>query len=47
MSLRGAARGRWDAPAERLLALALHVPELMSLLAAGEQLGRLDDALAG
>lgn len=44
---RGATRGRWYAPSERLNALPLHVPELMSLLAAGEQLSLFDEALAG
>jgi Fic family protein len=43
----GATRGRWYAPSERLNALPLHVPELMSLLAAGEQLSLFDEALAG
>ena len=33
---RGATRGRWYAPSERLSALPLHVPDLMELLAAGE-----------
>jgi hypothetical protein len=33
---RGATRGRWYAPSERLSALPLHVPELVELLAAGE-----------
>jgi hypothetical protein len=31
----------------RLSALPLHVPELMALLAAGEQLRLFDEALAG
>lgn len=44
---RGVTRGRWYAPTERLTALPLHVPELMSLLAAGEQLRLFDEALAG
>lgn len=35
---RGVTRGRWYAPSERLSALPLHVPELMNLMAAGEQL---------
>jgi Fic family protein len=33
---RGATRGRWYAPSERLSALPLHVPELMERMAAGE-----------
>ena len=33
---RGATRGRWYAPSERLRALPLHVPELMELMASGE-----------
>jgi Fic family protein len=44
---RGVTRGRWYAPTERLNALPLHVPELMTLLAAGDQLSLFDDALAG
>jgi hypothetical protein len=44
---RGVTRGRWYAPTERLNALPLHVPELMALLAAGEQLRLFDEALAG
>jgi hypothetical protein len=44
---RGITRGRWYAPADRLDALPLHVPELMRLLAAGEQLRLFDEALAG
>jgi len=44
---RGVTRGRWYAPTERLNALPLHVPELMTLLAAGEQLRLFDEALAG
>ena len=44
---RGATRGRWYAPTERLSALPLHVPELMTFLAAGDQLSLFDDALAG
>ena len=43
---RGVTRGRWYAPTERLNALPLCVPELMTLLAAGEQLRLFDDALA-
>jgi Fic family protein len=43
---RGVTRGRWYAPTDRLTALPLHVPELMALLAAGEQLRLFDDALA-
>ncbi|CAN5531365.1 hypothetical protein BH20CHL7_BH20CHL7_07140 [soil metagenome] len=44
---RGVTRGRWYAPTDRLNALALHVPELMALLAAGEALQLFDEALAG
>ena len=44
---RGATRGRWYAPSERLNAVPLHIPELMRLLAAGEQLSLFDEALAG
>jgi hypothetical protein len=44
---RGVTRGRWYAPTERLNALPLHVPELMTPLAAGDQLSLFDDALAG
>lgn len=44
---RGVTRGRWYAPTDRLNALPLHVPELMSLLARGEQLRLFDEALAG
>jgi len=33
---RGATRGRWYAPSERLSDLPLHVPELVELMAAGE-----------
>ncbi len=44
---RGVTRGRWYAPTDRLNALALHVPELMALLAAGEELQLFDEALAG
>ncbi len=43
---RGVTRGRWYAPTDRLNALPLHVPELMALLAAGEQLRLFDDVLA-
>jgi hypothetical protein len=43
----GVTRGRWYAPTERLNALPLHVPALMALLAAGDQLSLFDDALAG
>lgn len=43
---RGATRGRWYAPSERLNALALHVPELMRLLAAGAQLLLFDEELS-
>lgn len=42
----GVTRGRWYAPTERLNAMQLHVPELMTLLAAGEQLSLFDEALA-
>jgi hypothetical protein len=35
---RGATRGRWYAPAERLAGLPLRVPELVRLMAAGAQL---------
>lgn len=44
---RGVTRGRWYAPTDRLSVLPLHVPELMALLAAGEQLQLFDEALAG
>ncbi len=44
---RGATRGRWYGPSAQLTALPLHVPELMHLLAAGEQLSLFDEALAG
>lgn len=40
---RGATRGRWHAPSERLAALPLRVPALMGLLAAGEQLAMFDE----
>ena len=43
---RGATRGRWYAPSERLNAPALHVPELMRLLAAGDQLLLFDEELS-
>jgi Uncharacterized conserved protein len=43
---RGATRGRWYAPSERLIAIPLHVPELMRLLAAGEQLMLFDEEMA-
>lgn len=39
---QGATRGRWYAPSERLAALPLRVPDLMLLLAAGEQLVMFD-----
>lgn len=42
---RGVTRGRWYAPSERLDALSSRVPELMHLLAAGEQLRLFDAAL--
>jgi Fic family protein len=41
---RGVTRGRWYAPSGRLNSLPLHVPELMTLLAAGEQLSLFDAA---
>jgi Fic/DOC family len=44
---RGVTRGRWYAPTDHLNALPLHVPELMALLAAGEQLHLFDEALVG
>lgn len=44
---RGVTRGRWYAPTDRLNALPLHVPGLMALLAAGEQLRLFDEAVAG
>ena len=43
---RGVTRGRWYAPTERLNALPLRIPELMGLLASGEQLRAFDEALA-
>jgi len=43
---RGATRGRWYAPSERLNAIPLHVPELMRLLAAGDQLTVFDVELS-
>jgi Fic family protein len=43
---RGVTRGRWYAPTDQLTALPLRVPELMALLAAGEQLRLFDDAIA-
>ena len=43
---RGVTRGRWYAPSERLNAIPLHVPELMRLLAAGEQLMLFDEELS-
>lgn len=43
---RGVTRGRWYAPTERLNALPLRIPELMGLLASGEQLRVFDEALA-
>lgn len=46
LETRGATRGRWYAPAERLTAISLHVPELMRLLAAGDQLTLFDEELA-
>ncbi len=42
---RGVTRGRWYAPTDRLNALMLRVPELMALLAAGEQLRLFDSAI--
>jgi hypothetical protein len=47
LEARGVTRGRWYAPTERLNALPLHVPDLMALLAAGEQLTLFDAAPAG
>jgi Fic/DOC family len=47
LETHGVTRGRWYAPTERLNALQLHVPELMALLAAGDQLRLFDEALAG
>lgn len=44
---RGVTRGRWYAPSDRLMALPLRVPELMRLLAAGEELQLFDEALVG
>jgi Fic family protein len=41
---REVTRGRWYAPTDRLNALQLRVPELMALLAAGEQLRLFDSA---
>ena len=46
LETHGVTRGRWYAPTDRLTALPLHVPELMALLATGEQLRLFDDALA-
>ena len=43
---RGATRGRWYAPSERLNAIPLHVPALMRLLAAGERLILFDEELS-
>ena len=40
---RGATRGRWYAPSERLDAISLRVPGLMRLLAAGDQLVLFDE----
>lgn len=45
LEARGATRGRWYAPSERLTALPLHVPELMHFLATGQQLSLFDAAL--
>jgi Fic family protein len=42
----GATRGRWYAPSERLTAIPLHVPRLMRLLAAGDQLMLFDEELS-
>ena len=39
---RGATRGRWYAPSDRLNAVPLHVPGLMDLLAEGASLDRFD-----
>lgn len=41
---RGQTRGRWYAASERLAAVPLRTPELMRLLAAGEQLSMFDSA---
>jgi Fic family protein len=43
---RGATRGRWYAPSARLEAVPLHVPALMRLLAAGEQLTSFDEEVS-
>lgn len=43
---RGATRGRWYAPAERLHSIPLRVPELMRLLAAGDPLRMFDEEIA-
>ncbi|OGO52007.1 MAG: hypothetical protein A2Z32_00640 [Chloroflexi bacterium RBG_16_69_14] len=43
---RGATRGRWYAPSARLDAVPLHVPALMRLLAAGEQLMSFDEEVS-
>ena len=43
---RGATRGRWYAPSQRLAAIRLHVPDLMQLLASGEQLSMFDRELS-
>ena len=43
---QGATRGRWYAPSERLHAIPLHVPGLMRLLAAGDDLGLFDEELS-
>lgn len=43
---RGATRGRWYTPSARLNGIPLHVPELMRLLAAGEQFMLFDEELS-
>jgi hypothetical protein len=43
---RGATRGRWYAPGARLHAIPLRVPELIRLLAAGDQLRLFDEEIA-
>lgn len=40
---RGQTRGRWYAPTERLAAVPLRTPELIRMMAAGEQLGMFDN----
>lgn len=43
---RGATRGRWYAPSDRLNAVQLRIPTLMHFLATGEQLTLFDEARA-